>query len=667
MTGKTSPKSQTPVHILGSNPTVRFAAQELTGYLSKMTGIKHTATLSESISSEQGIYLGTVEDFESVGMQRLCEKSELDDAIVLKTEGKRLFITGSNPRSVLLATYHYLRLQGAEWLWPGEDGEIIPSVKKVRTEGFDLKERASYRHRAVCIEGAVTPEIVIEFIDWMAKHRMNGFHLQFKHSQYFYNRYYARRYNPLAKPLPEMSIEDALKADGHVIKEMKKRGMILEMVGHGFTCGAIGIDWVGWDVYKGSISEEQRELTALVGGKRGLHQGIPVNTELCYSNPKAFNALVNHVVQYAQDHPKVGILHFWLSDGWNNHCECAECRKFSPSDWEVRLVDAIAEKMGKLRLNTRLVFLSYSNTLWPPTQNKIENKYGNIIFMFAPITRCFVHSLAEANCISSAPSSKRWIDSLIDSLQPPSRNKIVWPRTNYEHVQLLRGWKKYCETDSFIFDYHFGHILDFFGGDIGKVLWRDIRDLEDLGLNGIDSCQTLRAFYPTGIPMAILAETTWNNKVTFEEVRRRYLETVFGEDGQFVSEYLDKIHSFFDAARNYEHRDNLLATEKGKLQELLRFVEESRPRLEKIAEKQKDTVRKKSAFHLLHYTRYVGLTLEAAILHLDGENEKAGAKISEIVDHFLSKEDELLKVADASFIARRLESLKARMKAGSRV
>lgn len=226
----------------------------------------------------------------------------------------------------------------------------------------------------------------------MAKHRMNEFHLQFKNSQYFYNRCYARRYNPLAKPLPKMSVEESLKADARVIGEIKKRGMILEMVGHGFTYGAIGIEWIGWDAYTGPTSEEQRELMALVDGKRGLFQGIPVNTELCYSNPKAFNKLVNHVVQYAVDHPEVDILHFWLSDGWNNHCECLGCEKLSPSDWYVKLVNAISYRLGELNCKTRLVFLSYSNTLWPPIQERIDDKYGNIIFMFAPISRCFSQS-----------------------------------------------------------------------------------------------------------------------------------------------------------------------------------------------------------------------------------------------------------------------------------
>ncbi|MBO3842653.1 MAG: hypothetical protein FGF48_09620 [Candidatus Brockarchaeota archaeon] len=67
------------------------------------------------------------------------KESELKDTII-KSVGHCLFISGSNPRSVLFSTYYYLKLHGAEWLWPGEDGEFLPSIKKARTDGFEIEE-----------------------------------------------------------------------------------------------------------------------------------------------------------------------------------------------------------------------------------------------------------------------------------------------------------------------------------------------------------------------------------------------------------------------------------------------------------------------------------------------------------------------------------------------
>ncbi len=139
----------------------------------------------DSLSSGDGIYIGGVGDFASKGIKHICSKSELDDVTVLKSFNNSLLITGSNSRSVLFAAYRYLQLHGADWLWPGQDGEIIPTIKKAKTDGFDIREQASYRHRGANLDAAASPEIVIEFIDWMAKHRMNMFLLTLKTSQAF--------------------------------------------------------------------------------------------------------------------------------------------------------------------------------------------------------------------------------------------------------------------------------------------------------------------------------------------------------------------------------------------------------------------------------------------------------------------------------------------------
>ncbi|MBO3833291.1 MAG: hypothetical protein FGF51_07950 [Candidatus Brockarchaeota archaeon] len=314
---------ETKIYVVGRNPVVSFAAEELSRYLEKMTGRRSRVENIDAYRAEGGIYLGLPKDLSLAGIRFIDgeKESELKDTIILKSVGHCLFISGSNPRSVLFSTYYYLKLHGAEWLWPGEDGEFLPSIKKARTDGFEIEETASYDHRGVCIEGAVTPEMVIDFVDWMAKQRLNEFFLQFKTSRYFYNRYYTRKYNPIAETSPEISVDEALKQDARVITELKKRGMIVERVGHGWTCESMGIQGLGWDPEKGLIKDEQKELLALVNGKRELFGGIAVNTELCYSNPRAFNMLVDHVVQYALDHPEVDILHFWLSDGMNNHCE----------------------------------------------------------------------------------------------------------------------------------------------------------------------------------------------------------------------------------------------------------------------------------------------------------------------------------------------------------
>jgi hypothetical protein len=645
---------ETSIYAVGKDPVVRFASEELAKYLGKMTGIRHTVETAESSLPEGAICLGTKEDIEKLGFKVLKFGNESEDAIALKTLGDKLLIVGSNPRSVLFAAYRYLELLGANWLWPGEDGEILPKIDNAKVDSLDLEERASYAHRGVCIEGAVTPEVVVEFVDWMAKKRMNEFFLQFKTSRFFYNRYYARRYNPSAKSSPEITVDESLKSDAKVIEELKKRGMIVERVGHGWTCEAIGIEGLGWEVEKKPISEDQRALLALVKGRRELFGGIAVNTELCYSNAKAFESLVNHVVQYAIDHPEVDMLHFWLSDGMNNHCECESCKKLSPSDWYVKLVNAVSSRLGEVGCKTKVVFLCYANTLWAPEKEKVDDHYKNTVFMFAPISRCYFHPLGDERCSSPEP------------LKPMPRNEIVPPRTNREFVQLLKGWQKILQSDSFLFDYHFWSRfgLDFLGGDIEKVLWNDLRDLNKLGFNGFLSCQTLRSFYPTGIPMAILAETLWNNCTSIEKIRERYLKAAFGKDAPFISGYLEKIYSFVDSEKNYSHLDAIKGLVSNKVQELLEFVKESRPRLERMARDLKGNACEKSAFYLLHHNEYVSLVLEAFAYYLKDEREKALKSIDNAINFLLSTEEDIFKVADVYIMSNELNELSSRIRLG---
>lgn len=636
----------TQVYVVGKDPVVSFAAEELSQYLEKMTGLKHHVKNIDVYGAEEGIYLGLPKDLMLAGVDLAVSEDELKDTIILKTVGRCLFISGSNPRSVLFSTYYYLKLHGAEWLWPGEDGELLPSIKKARIDGFDVEETASYVHRGVCIEGAVTPEMVIVFVDWMAKQRLNEFFLQFKTSRYFYNRYYARKYNPMAEPSPEISVDEALRQDARIIAELKKRGMIVERVGHGWTCESIGIQGLGWHPEKGEVKDEQRLLLALVNGRRELFGGIAVNTELCYSNPKAFQMVVDHVVQYALEHPEVDILHFWLSDGVNNHCECPECRKMSPADWYSKLVNAVSHRLGELDCKTRIVFLCYSNTLWAPTKEFVDDKYRNTIFMFAPISRCYLHSLTDEKC--SEPFS----------LVEPPRNRIVPPRTNRGFIQLLRAWQETLKSDSFLFDYHFWFAFgfDFLKGDIGKTLWRDLRDLDKNGLNGLLSCQTLRAFYPTGVNMKILAETLWNKNASLEEIKKRYLQAAFGGSAEFVAEYLEKIYSFTDAS-SYEHREYLSKPEN--LEKLLEFVKESRKQIEKIAQNSEGLVQKRSTAILLHHNTFVTLVLEAIEQYVQENYEKAFESIKKALNHFLSTEDEFAKFIDVfivSLVMNRLSS-----------
>jgi hypothetical protein len=627
---------------LGHQPVVVFAADELARYLSIMTRKPVSARYTTAFADEAKVlYVGELEDFEA-GLSLPCEASAWDDALVLKTFGKALALSGSNPRSVLFAVYRYLEFCGARWLWPG-DGELLPRLNTIKTVGFDITERASLRHRGVCVEGAVSLEHNLGFIDWMAKKRMNAFHMHFDTLYVNYNSYYSWQHGPGVLPTRAVSPEEAQHLDDQIVEQVKKRGLILERGGHNWTGGALGIEGFDLQAEGDEVVGEKTALLALVDGKRDFFKGSMYNTELCYSNPRAFDMLVNHVVQYAADHPEVDVVHFWLADHVSNLCECADCQKLSPSDWYVQLVNAIADRMTQSGCNNKLVFLAYNNTRWAPTAKRIENRDGNVVFMFAPYPGCYVHALTDYECAESYP------------LERPKRNEERQPRANRAYREFLKAWQTWFVADSFLFYYHLW-IADILTCDLAAIIRQDVREVSALGLSGVLSAQPLPVFAPTGIPMAVLAATTWNTQVELSAVIDDYLASAFGDDASFVGEYLERLQSCMAAKDPYAHDD--IPKELPEVELALKSMEEALPALESIASSRRKNPGKKAIAYLLRHNRYATFLLRALRDYVKGNKSGAAAGVTQAVEFLHDTEEESFWAMDLHSTSHKLGQLK---------
>ena len=97
---------------------------------------------------------------------------------------------------------------------------------------------------------------------------------------------------------------------------------------------------------------------------------------------------------------------------------------------------------------------------------------------------------------------------------------------------------------------------------------------------------------------------------------------------------------------------------------MLQFVKESRPRIERMVQNHGDAAREKSALHLLHHNTHVALLLEAVMHGLKGEREEALRSVEEALNHFLSTEDEVVKVADVYIVSEALNHIYSRIRSG---
>lgn len=514
---------------IGHSKVIHFAVQELVSYLKQMDRelvIDVLQTTAIQTSFGHIIWVG-IDDRLADDVPKV-ERTDLDDAIAIQVEQGHGYITGSNERSVLLAAYRFLKELGCEWVRPGKEGERIPR-KNIENVNVSIRETASYRHRGVCIEGADTYENVFDMIDYLPKVGMNEYFMQFLVPKAFFERWYHHEANPYFEEEP-ISREEVQAMVNSLEQEISKRGISYHKTGHGWTCEPFGIDGTSWDGNSHyEVTKEIKECLAEVDGKREFWNNIPLNTQLCYSNPKVRDKMTDAITDYCKKNPHVDVLHFWLADDGNNHCECTECAKKCPADWYMILLNELDVKLSAAKLNTRIVFLIYEDLLWEPKQEKLENP-ERFILMFAPINRIYGQNYSDHL-------------SFDEELPPYIRNQIKLPDSLAQNLAHLRRWQTGFAGDSFAFEYHlmWAHVNDPGYEYCARNLYDDVRDLRVIGLNGMMSCQVQRSFFPTGLPFYMMAAALWNRECDYETKVNAYYQAAYGEDGTLVHQYLKTI------------------------------------------------------------------------------------------------------------------------------
>ncbi|MBQ7015585.1 MAG: DUF4838 domain-containing protein [Firmicutes bacterium] len=515
---------------IGNGRATDFAILELTKYLKKMDPQLVVDVLKmDAINTAFKGIIWVGQDESLVAQLPTVNEPALDDGIAIAVKDGEGYITGTNERSVLLAAYRFLKELGCNWVRPGAEGERIPA-KEIENVNVEVKEAPSYRHRGVCIEGAITYENVYDMVDYLPKVGMNEYYVQFWVPCSFFNRWYWHDTNPYLER-EDISIEEVDAMTRSLENEIARRGISYQKTGHGWTCDPFGIDGSGWNEAKEELvpPEGARQYLAEVNGKRDFWYNVPLNTNLCYSNPVVRKTMTDAMADYCKKNPHVDTLHFWLADGSNNHCECEECRKKRPSDWYVMMLNELDEKLTAAGLDTKVVFLIYVDLLWEPTVETIKNQ-DRFILMFAPITRSFGLNYSD-------------FIEYNKELPEYTRNHLPLPTELSQNLEHLRRWQKVFKGDSFDYDYHlmWAHASDPGYERCAKNVFQDMQQLHKIGIQGMLSAQVHRVFYPTALPFNMMAAALWDETCDYEEKALAYYEAAFGEDGKLVHEYLSEI------------------------------------------------------------------------------------------------------------------------------
>lgn len=616
----------------GNDPAVAFAASELERCIMLIDPDAETAVLEYAQYDPdltEVLWLGVCPKIVSRVVDPL-----LDDSYKVDIAERKGSIRGSNPRSVLMGVYGFLKALGCAWVRPGEDGEILVS-KSLDAVEVHLDETPSYRHRGICIEGAVSYRHVIDMIDWMPKLGYNSYFNQFNTPVTFYDRWYSHQRNPLLDA-EKMSVQEIKGIRNETIRQLKQRGLLYHEAGHGWTCEPFGIPGESWDTQQYDIPKSTAKYLAKVNGKRTLWGGIPLNTNLCYSSPAVRRKIADAVAERCKENPDIDFIQVWLADGTNNHCECSNCIKQRPADWYVTVLNEIDEKLTSLGLPTKVVFLLYVDLLWEPEKVSLKNP-ERFVLMFAPITRTYSASIADAEQFDE------------NQLPPYERNHLQFPRNVGENLAWMRRWRKGFYGDGFDFDYHYmwDHFKDPGYFDMAKTLFKDMQSLHSVGLNGMMSCQNQRVFFPTGLGMTAMAEALWNEHSDFDSMANRYFKAAFGEDGPAVKTYMQSLSEAFDPVwmRGEKAAVDTEAAEKlaGVPAILDRFAEVIASNIcdEAIPENMRV-----SWEYLLFHAELSRLEAKAFECKAKGENERAKQLLQEVFSYARQNEKALQHVFD---------------------
>lgn len=519
------------INKLRADHVIDFAAEELKKYLRMMMPEGGDVRIAFDPEATEGFRLGLLEDF---GLPSEAEDPRLDDVIHVDTTTDGGILAGSNPRSVLFSVYRMLRENGCRWLYPGIDGEYIPMQDIVPVSYHKL---ADHRFRGFCNEGSETQTAMLECADYYAKLEMNVYMLEWFAPNGYYNRYYSHLHNEKNRPSEEISEQQVLQWKRQCEVEIAKRGLMFHDIGHGWTCRPYGFpanNGIKNDTMDLSgITEDRKQVLALVNGKRDFFRNAPIYTNLCMSRDDVRTAMAKCVVDYARTHGNIDYLHVWLSDGSYNHCECDQCQKMIPTDWYMMLMNEIDERLSAEGLDTRIVFIAYLDTMFAPQKVQITNP-ERFSMLFAPITRSYTASITE--------------DIQPEEPEAYQRNKWKRPTTTAQTLGILNNWKKMWSGPIFSYEYHFWRhqYLDPGGMAIARRLYEDVRSLKVTGIDGYVEDGSQRSGWPNAFPVYIYAETLMNRDCDYDAVKADYFSHIYGKNWEKTVTVLEQISNAFD-------------------------------------------------------------------------------------------------------------------------
>lgn len=434
----------------------RSAANELAATLRQITGANFLIRTNTD-APEHAILVGAGDAARSVFTDVPFDALGAEK-LIIKTKDNRLLLAGGRPRGTLYAVSRFLQDQcGVRWWTPW--ASRIPKQETLRLSELNVRTEPAFEYR----ESFWYPAFDT---DWSWRNSCNG---------------NSSRLTP-------------------------EKGGLISYKGFVHTFYPL--------VPPEKHFAEHPEWFSLIKGKRTTDRA-----QLCLTNPKLRDFMVERVKQWLRESPDAGIVSVSQND-WHGTCECPDCK-------------ALDDAEGT-HAATMLTFVNY-------IAEKIESEFPQV----AVDTLAYQYTRKPPKTLKPRPN----VIVRLCSIECNFREPLDHP-ANAAFANDIRDWSKLCQR-LYIWDYttDFAHYVQ------PHPNWFTLdANLRFFHANGVRGVFEQGAYQSHGSEMAelrawVLAQLLWNPRQDGRALIHEFLEGYYGTDAApHLSRYLDQMH---DASKGY--------------------------------------------------------------------------------------------------------------------
>ena len=199
-------------------------------------------------------------------------------------------------------------------------------------------------------------------------------------------------------------------------------------------------------------------------------------------------------------------------------------------------MNEIDEALSAEKLDTRIAFISYVDTMFAPMTERIKDP-DRFLLVFAPISRSY-ENIEHTFCEEM-------------KIREYHRNNNEYPRSLEESLLYFEEWKKSYVGVNVGFEYHFWrHQCYYVGGlELAELVHRDVKYYKSRGVDGIIEDGSQRSFFPNGLAFYTYARTLYDTSLTLEEIEEDYFSHAYGEDWKEFRSYLKELEGILSYER----------------------------------------------------------------------------------------------------------------------